>query len=838
MKVNDGHPQWIENWFFALWAYNSGFYESADSAGHKGLGWTNNPANPLWKANRVPFLQHATDLSKDDYSHAAHPQDWPYEEKVLGWAARPISAMFAPGDFKPGYLAAWWNSDEYRSEVKPPTDLFCDSSNDCDPFQIGDDDSNDPGLGACRLDAGDSSSNAHWLHCWWDRPAAWKDCDTAADCGHQVHRFNTSYPEQPDADSYPPRCSSGLPSNAMIVDDVSDGTTPAGSASRGCGAVQSDGTFTLTYQPSDITDSDTGQTITTYPGKIDTHQIGAGYGNHFWFTHTRSPESFPAPGDRMKVTGTWKLGRTISGQAKVYAHIPDHGAQTAEASYKIETAFGTRTRTISQSSNASNKWVDLGAYRFNGITPAVTLSNFTSDGTGEKDIAWDAVAFVPGDYDGLGVISFPDADPDAPDPEIPDTPQIIPGSVFPNAAAGVSAEQPAELSAAARAMKGMTCRESAGSDDTEVCIGTTPTGMKARAAAAVTPEQNAACSISGRSKSFTRFEACMTAEVTIGIVKNGVPQGNAYLAYRHEIDLVVNSKTITQRISLKPTRYDPTVTQFLFDLNIQGFCLPACTSAQQTWSGSPRWTTYTDFHEATTTIAFDWSGDVGRATNHLNWILSGTIDGVPTSAVEYDEPELKVRCDNEFPGRRAGCVFPEYIPSYPVNVAAYPAAATLYWVLQQKLANHPGSKEHNSPLHRLADTTLQAANRSIMCESAAAKYVKHPDTPDSSCDEYSFAASRESGGLQPGVTSGAECAQFFATKEGSGWMLYLDDRYSLPSYNEPCGRGSIPKSQNTGAGGALGRWTPKQRVVDGDAYYVYLRGFEDCDPETYCQVRP
>src|SRR5690606_39687365 len=53
MKVNDGHPRYIENWFYALWAYNSGFYTSDPDGGtaHTGLGWTNNPADPLWKYN-------------------------------------------------------------------------------------------------------------------------------------------------------------------------------------------------------------------------------------------------------------------------------------------------------------------------------------------------------------------------------------------------------------------------------------------------------------------------------------------------------------------------------------------------------------------------------------------------------------------------------------------------------------------------------------------------------------------------------------------------------------------------------------------------------------------
>ncbi|MDF9872960.1 hypothetical protein OKW18_005098 [Streptomyces pratensis] len=148
MTIANGDPKYLESWFFALWAYNSGFYPEADASKNKGkwgLGFTNNPANPLWKANRTPFLENAS--GTDDYSHAAHPQDWPYQEKVLGWAARPISALFKPGDMQAGYRPAWWTTIGDRTALKPPESLFCTSANECDPSKIGPNDSNDPGMG-------------------------------------------------------------------------------------------------------------------------------------------------------------------------------------------------------------------------------------------------------------------------------------------------------------------------------------------------------------------------------------------------------------------------------------------------------------------------------------------------------------------------------------------------------------------------------------------------------------------------------------------------------------------------------------------------------------------
>ncbi|WP_329037062.1 SGNH/GDSL hydrolase family protein [Streptomyces sp. NBC_00178] len=368
--VNDGKPKYIENWYFALWAYNAGFYERSDAPDNKGkwgVGWTNNPANPLWKANRTPFLENSD--GKDDYSHAAHPQDWPYQEKVMGWAARPISALFAPDDMQPGYRAAWWSTNQDRTQMKAPEGLFCDVTNECDPGLIGPDDKNEPGLGACNRDD---------MYCWWNQPVTFKNCDTGH-CGNAVHRFNnTDYPEQADATtSYPPRCSAGLPSGTLIVDDVPNNTTTAGVR---CGTAHSDGTFAFTYK----------SVGGAYPGKIDTHQIGAGYGNHFWFSHTRKSGD---ESGRLEMSGLWTLGQQLNGWTRILVHLPDHGAHTQQAKYEIDLGGKsfTRTRYISQKRKA-NEWVSLGVYNVSG-TPRVRLGTTTKDGDGSEDVAWDAVAF-------------------------------------------------------------------------------------------------------------------------------------------------------------------------------------------------------------------------------------------------------------------------------------------------------------------------------------------------------------------------------------------------------------------------------------------------------------
>ncbi|MER6478258.1 GDSL-type esterase/lipase family protein [Streptomyces filamentosus] len=387
LTVNNGHPKHIENWFFALWAYNSGFYEKgSDSAGgdHWGVGFTNNPANPLWKYNRTPFLENAS--GADDYSHAAHPQDWPYQEKVIGWAARPIAALFAPGDMQAGYRAAWWNSNGDRTRAKPRLDLFCTmENNNCYAGRIGENDSNDPGQGACTLDQ-EATTNPHWLHCWWNTSVQWKDCNLLSECGNAVHRFNDTYPEQPDANSYPPQCGTGgLPAGTKIIENTPADVTPAGSTSRTCGPSASAGTFAFSFAGWNG----------TYAGKMDLHQIGAGSNNHFWFSHTRDQDTLD--GARTFITGKWTLDESAIGWSRVLVHMPDHGAHTRQAAYVVGGTDSTSPVRVVPQRTRENRWVSLGVFRFTG-TPTVSLSTHAEDGGTGEDIAWDAVAFqkLPG----------------------------------------------------------------------------------------------------------------------------------------------------------------------------------------------------------------------------------------------------------------------------------------------------------------------------------------------------------------------------------------------------------------------------------------------------------
>ncbi|MGW5642294.1 golvesin C-terminal-like domain-containing protein [Saccharopolyspora sp. NPDC003752] len=366
MVVNNGDPSKIENWFYALWAYNSGFYpQGSDPSGQWGVGWFNNPVNPRYPADRNPFLEFT-------YHDASHPQDWPYPEKVIGWAGHPLADADGAG-----YRAAWWNDGpapgaENRETAKPPVELFCDARNSCDPAAAE----------AClRAD----------FKCWFHWPATWK-ADCGYSCGNEFIRFDTTYPEQPDGNKYPPACDlDGLPPNALIVDDVPDSVPPVRTTDRhGNKCVRphtNSGTFDLNF----ATDAQG-----RHPSKVDFHQIGGGFGGHFWFAHTRQPGAW---GGKMDVTGTWTLDRPHTGPMKIMVALPDHGAHTNLADYRVNARPGERSRVTKQPGEG-NRWVSIGAYMFDNVVPRVTLSSVTPDGTGDEDIAFDAVAFIPiqGEY--------------------------------------------------------------------------------------------------------------------------------------------------------------------------------------------------------------------------------------------------------------------------------------------------------------------------------------------------------------------------------------------------------------------------------------------------------
>jgi hypothetical protein len=104
--------------------------------------------------------------------------------------------------------------------------------------------------------------------------------------------------------------------------------------------------------------------------------------------------------------------------------------------------------------------------------------------------------------------------------------------------------------------------------------------------------------------------------------------------------------------------------------------------------------------------------------------------------------------------------------------------------IQTKGSGHYGRAGSGHPLHRLADSKKQAANRRAVCSKEA---VGSPPKKGLSCDEYPFASAREGG------------TTLKKPNRGTAW---------------------VPKSEQDQQGGLIGAFFSANRILDKDAFWV------------------
>jgi hypothetical protein len=406
ITANTGNPAYIEDWWFALWAYNSGLEPSAangnttgcspsptctDGNGDWGLGWVDNPANKDYPPDRPMFLKTAS-VGGTNYAYQYdldNPQKWSYEEKVIGFAYYGlVTYNFIKQVYGQAYAKARNLAGNPPAGEPLPSEFCTDTgaqNNHCDPANVnlaGNTDANNP----CQLTGNYSD------HCWWHKPITWIGCGEA--CGTQVITYGPGAADPGDPGEppgYAPECSSRpLPSGAVIVGDVPSSIP----APLGCGTSWKNNGGSMSWQF-----AGTGSPA-TYPSKIDFHQIGGGYTGHFWFTHTIASESSnpagaqpPQPGNaELQVTGTWKPPSSVHGWTRIEVAIPDEGAWDPQANYQIKLGNGNTEYRVVNQAYQTNTWLSLGFFDLSQGS-SVSLSNVTFKGLG-FDIAWGAMAFI------------------------------------------------------------------------------------------------------------------------------------------------------------------------------------------------------------------------------------------------------------------------------------------------------------------------------------------------------------------------------------------------------------------------------------------------------------
>ncbi|WP_328944178.1 transglycosylase SLT domain-containing protein [Streptomyces sp. NBC_00250] len=373
METNDGSPQWVENWYMALWGYNSGVY--TDPTKPRGLGFFNNPANATYPPDRQGFLR-AT------FDDAAHPAKWPYQEKVLGWAETPHKTW----NWEPSYMVADFPGATALLNLPTNYGMFCSPSiNNCTP---GTANPCPPMNESCR----------------WAGSASWIPGQSESNSSREQLRFPVGSPESELVAKYPSGPCMTTPDGTpgtIVIDDLNGRENV-----YGCGAVPNadQGKFSLQFGDNLIVDrGNKNFRASPYIAQIDVHQLGAGYNGHVFFTH-----SYPTADFFHKVTGRWKLNPALlpgpdqpGRRFNVWIHLPNHGA---EATVRYTTipgpnkgGLGTDTCNISQANRTlgKNSWFKLGSWQF-WKGGGVEMDNVhPSGGTGDANVAFDAVAFVP-----------------------------------------------------------------------------------------------------------------------------------------------------------------------------------------------------------------------------------------------------------------------------------------------------------------------------------------------------------------------------------------------------------------------------------------------------------
>ncbi|GFM99995.1 hypothetical protein Sfulv_48060 [Streptomyces fulvorobeus] len=439
------------------------------------------------------------------------------------------------------------------------------------------------------------------------------------------------------------------------------------------------------------------------------------------------------------------------------------------------------------------------------------LDNFNG-GNGSADIAFDALAFVPGTYNGLKLTGNMTVNPTAPDPAPVEPEEDITDSLF--SAAGSSSANTATAA---------------------------PMAMAATS--------TASCSTVNHSLSRKRTTACIHSDYAMTEYSNTVPVGSAAFDLYITYYLDPKSADLSQVTTIRLKSMDGTVNSATFDYAAK--CRGYCDVTSVDWNGSKTFAKG-DTLLRTVTTRFKWTPS--GTTNTINPYLSlgGRVNS--TSVVnpsEFESAKLDIRCDTEVANAGTGCVFAGYKPTYVMNSKKFPGAAAHIDMMWRKTNIKWGQRSSGKPLTYLGNKMsvdgsgkIQSdRNRQLICARQWKTYsgtglfsdmwsldAGEPRTDARSCDEFAFANSFQSAGNSAGPNpvnySGAECIQTYVRRNADDTMtLHLRPNTTPPTWKEPCGRSSMSNWQNTQSMRPFGDFIKEQRLMEDDGYWVDLDGF-------------
>ncbi|MEU3491225.1 hypothetical protein [Streptomyces massasporeus] len=321
----------------------------------------------------------------------------------------------------------------------------------------------------------------------------------------------------------------------------------------------------------------------------------------------------------------------------------------------------------------------------------------------------------------------------------------------------------------------------------------------------------------------TRTSICenQLLHAVLTVKQTGQPLGDAYFTIKQEVNTKTTDTHFNEDFFLRVQAVSGALVAG-FTVEIEGQCVAssACEEGVGPWTGPAP---VTLLSEKEGTWQRSWKNTTGNDTMMLGYKLT-TRYGTEEADHEWGANESRaweVRCDNEV-DKFAGCVVPQYIPTFEVK-SKYSEARQFIGMVQASMSSHPGWEGKGQPLTRESDDKVAQKNRDIVCDST---FKPSPSTPKpTQCDEFPFAKSKQSG-AQQGVTSGKVCQQYTVVASTLEGKQYLSLTWpglkegKMPPANAKCARASMPKNQNEGVGGDLGRFTKAQRLLGGNGYWV------------------
>ncbi|MDQ8705448.1 hypothetical protein RCO28_23550 [Streptomyces sp. LHD-70] len=313
---------------------------------------------------------------------------------------------------------------------------------------------------------------------------------------------------------------------------------------------------------------------------------------------------------------------------------------------------------------------------------------------------------------------------------------------------------------------------------------------------------------------YTRFDACGRTTLTYTVIdlRTKRPTGRAAFTATQQIKLSHETGRVSTSNTLQLTSARGTAKGLTAAWGTS--CSGGACRADSAWPG-PRPMRPGRVQSGTTDHAWTAGVPVQSFRMKSTITIRGTAQ-VLIAPAWFGTP-MKIRCDKTFnlkaspDGKSRGCVFPAAAPVLELPLT-HEGHANVAWSMNN-LKGHWGWQGRGKPLVRQANKSTQRTNRRMICRDGTWK--KDRRVTSDSCDEFPFAATRQSGG-ESGL-KGKDCAEIRPENKNGKWVIHYV-RNVTPSSR--CTIGHVPSTYNVSVGGTLSRFYQDRRVIDGEKYWI------------------